>query len=156
MTYQQVRDVVETIRGAHQQMRDALEAPRTRTQDRRTETLLAALRQEEQQLQLALARFGTDGSSGILDTWLQYVPDEELRQELDDVDFSPEMTAEDIVGRKLQFDQALIALLGQLTEETAVPRVQELFQALLDHARSQASDEAWGIRDADLAEPGGT
>src|SRR5690606_41115132 len=61
MTYQQVRDVVKLLRQSHQQLRDALEQPRSRSADSRTRLMLEGLRSEEQQLQIALARYDAEG-----------------------------------------------------------------------------------------------
>lgn len=147
MTYQQVRDVVARIRAAHQQLRDALEQPRTRAKDARTRQMLENLRQEEQQLQIALAQSRSHEADDLLNTWLQYVPDEELVRTIAEIEFTPEMSAEDVVARKLHFDQALIDLLRQLSQETAVPRVQEFFGSLLEQAESRASQQSWSLRE---------
>jgi len=147
MTYQQVRDVVRKMRGAHQQLRDALERPRSQTGDARTRLMLEALRREEQELQLALAQYGTQGQESLLNTWLQYVPDEEVMDTLDRIEFTPEMSADEVVAAKLDFDQALMALLRQLAEQTAAPRVRELFTTLLENIQSRTSAQVWSIRE---------
>ena len=87
-TYMQIRDVVERIRIAHQRLRDALERPQPEAVDSRTRHMLAALRREEQQLEIALTRqLNRDDSSDILDTWLQYIPDAELFETLESLSF---------------------------------------------------------------------
>lgn len=149
MTYQQVRDVVKLLRQSHQKLRDAIEKPRSRSEDSRTRLMLEALRREEQQLQIALAKYedDTQGRESLLDTWLQFVPDEELRQVQETIEFSPDMSAEDVVLRKLAYDQALLGLLRQLCEETSVPRVQEFFCALRDNVESRIAGEVWSVRE---------
>jgi hypothetical protein len=146
-TYQQVRDVVARIRRAHQQLRDALEEPRPRAQDSRTRGVLERLRREEQELQIALAKHLGDGSDPPLDTWLQYVPDEEVLQTLDSIEFTPDMSADEVVAVKQRFDRALIALLRQLAEETAVPHVQEFFGSLLEEIETRVSHDSWSLRE---------
>jgi hypothetical protein len=152
MTYQQVRDVVKLLRRSHQQLRDALEQHRSRSQDSRTRLMLEALRREEQQLQIALARYDAQGQEALLDTWLQYVPDEELRQAQEAIEFTPDMTAEEVVVRKLTYDQALLDLLGQLCAETSVPRVQEFFCNLRDNVESRTAGQVWSVRDFEKGE----
>lgn len=147
MTYKQVRDVVKTMREAHQQLRKALERPTSQSPDARTKLMLEVLRREEQELQLALARYGAEGQTALLDTWLQYVPDGEVRQALDEIDFTPKMSAEEVVAHKLEFDQALSELLSQLAGQTAVPRVQEFFTTLLENIESRMSQQAWSVRE---------
>ena len=147
MTYKQVRDVVGRIRVCHQRMRESLERPRTRSPDPRTRRVLEALRRDEQELQLCLAQFDRPDQQLLLDTWLQYAPVEELWEVLDQIEFTPEMTADEVVALKLEFDQALIRLLRQLGSQTAIPRVAEFFALLRENVESRASRQAWGVRE---------
>jgi hypothetical protein len=147
MNYQQVRDVVKLLRRSHQQLRDALEEPRCRSGDAWTRQMLEALRREEQELQIVLARYGAEGEDSVLNTWLQYVPDDELRSVQTAIEFTPDMSAEDVVVRKLAYDQALLDLLRQLCEETSVPRVQEFFCSLRDNVESRTARQVWSVRE---------
>ena len=147
MNYQQVRDVVKLLRHSHQQLRDALEEPRSRSADTWTQQMLEALRQEEQELQLVLARYGAEGEESVLNTWLQYVSDDALRSVQTAIEFAPEMTAEDVVVRKLEYDQTLLDLLHHLCEETSVPRVQEFFCSLRDNVESRTARQVWSVRE---------
>lgn len=157
MTFQQVRDVVKQIRRAHQQLRDALERPRSRSSDARTRMMLDALCREEQNLQLTLGLHGAKSQESLLNTWLQYVPDPEVMDTLSGIAFRPEMSADEVVARKLEFDHAMIQLLQQLSGQTSVPQVQEFFKTLLENLQSRASRQAWNIReyqaDANPPEP---
>ena len=147
MTYQQVRDVVARIRRCHQRLRDALDTPGNRARDHRTQEMLDALRREEQELQLLLGRYGAQGEESLLDTWLQYVPDDDVSQIASSIEFGPELTPEDVVIRKLEFDNALIDLLETLAEETSAPRVREFFRTMVENARSRRSRRVWSIRE---------
>lgn len=147
MTYQQVRDVVARIRTTHQQLRDALEGTEAETSDPRAQLMEKWLSQEEEQLQLTLAQYGVEGEKELLDTWLQYVPDEEVLDKLKSLEFRPNLPAEDLVARKMEFDQAMMAFLKQLADETSVPRVEEFFRTLLENAESRAASQAWSMRE---------
>ncbi|MCA9108537.1 MAG: hypothetical protein KDA52_01200 [Planctomycetaceae bacterium] len=147
MTYKQVRDVVNLMRRSHQQLREVLERPRSRSGDTRTQLILEALRRDEHELQIALARHGAEGQAALLDTWLQYVPDDEIQQTLNSIDFTPEMTADEVVVRKLEFDRSIKDLLRVLAEQTAVPCVQEFFTALLENLESRMVQRAWSVRE---------
>lgn len=144
-TYLTVRDVVSRIRKAHQLMRDALERPRSVTTDERTRLILESLRKSEQGLQLTLARFENDGEEELLETWLQYVPNAELFESLDRIEFTPDLPADEVVSRKLSFDQSLLSLLRQLADETSVPRVQEFFHTILKNVESRVARQAWSV-----------
>lgn len=146
-TFQQVRDVVSHIQAAHKQLRDALEQPRPDARDPRTRVMLEVLGREEQQLQVALAKYLADGSQALLDTWLQYVPDEDLLTTLHSIRFTRDMSPDEAVARKLEFDEALMALLRQLADETAVPQVREFFSSLLSELETVAAHESWSLRE---------
>lgn len=147
MTYQQIRDVVHRMRTSHQQLRDSLESPRSRAGDSRTRLMLEALRREEQDLQLVLGLHGINGDEALLDTWLQYVPDDELFETLESIEFTPDLSPDEVMARKLSYDQALISLLQQLVGQTSVPRVQEFFSTLLKNTRSRTAQQVWQIRE---------
>ena len=147
MTYQQVRDVISQMRKAHQRIRDALEEPQSESPDPRTRMMLEALQQEEQELQKVLARSGAQEDDGLLDTWLQYVPDEEVQQVLACMEFAADMPADEIVARKREFDQAMADLLRRLADETSVPRVEEFFRRLLENIETRTAQKAWSLRE---------
>lgn len=142
MTYQQVRDVVLWLRRTHLQMRDLLRQSKSQTTDPWIDLTFAALLQDEHELQRLLARYGAQDDGPLLDTWLQYVPDEELALALAATEFGPNLPADEIVARLLRFDQAVITLLQRLSEETAVPRVQDFFSGLREHIESRAARQA--------------
>ncbi|REJ91627.1 MAG: hypothetical protein DWQ34_14380 [Planctomycetota bacterium] len=157
-TYKQVRDVVVRIRDAHQRLRDALEESRSRASDSRSRHMLESLRQEEQELQSSLAKQLKNGDSQkVLDTWLQYTPDAELFETLEQIDFRPEMSAEEVVACKQKFDEDLTALLRQLKEATATPSVEEFFGSLLEEIETRIGQASWKLRefqgDEDPPEP---
>jgi hypothetical protein len=118
--------------------------------------MLEALHQEEQELQKVLGRYKAQEQDALLDTWLQYVPDDEVQAALASMDFTPDMPADEVVARKLEFDQALADLLRRLADETSVPRVEEFFRQLLENSETRTSQKAWSLREYQAeAEPPG-
>ena len=154
MTYQQVRDVIERICYAQRRLRLSLEQPDAWITDERTRLIFHTLEEEEQSLQEALARFGAEGEPKVLDTWIQFVADEQLDNSLDSIEFDPGMSADEVVAEKQKFDQALAELLEQLKNSVTLPRVEELFSSLLQHVETRSSQQAWQIREyQDHSEP---
>ncbi|MBX3437924.1 MAG: hypothetical protein KF861_10570 [Planctomycetaceae bacterium] len=143
MTYRQIKDIVAWMQQVHRQLQFRLDEPIVT--DSRTQSILLALRREERELQVILARYHAQGEGAILETWLQYVPDDDVCATLAAVEFSSEMSPDEIVVRKLKIDQALATLLGQLAEETSVPRIQEFFRNLREHVESRMARQAWRV-----------
>jgi hypothetical protein len=151
-TYEQVREVLDRMRKFHRRLRDALDEPGSRTKDLRSEYLLGLARREEQEMNQAIARYERDGASaGVLDTWLQYVPDGKAAEELREIDFTPDMTPDEIVEEKDKFDQNLAKFYRQLQVQTSIPRVSELFGQLADMTERRLAKRTWQIHDSDLA-----
>jgi len=149
MNFCQVKDVVQYIRNCHRLLRDWLEAPRTRTNDAAKAKLLEGLRKDEQALQVALSRINGDKNASALNTYVQYAPYESLAETLKNIRIDPDMPIDEVVGRKQEFDEALIELLQQLKTSSSAPRVQELFETLLEYTESQVQNQSWAVRDPD-------
>ncbi|MAT14582.1 MAG: hypothetical protein CMJ46_04850 [Planctomyces sp.] len=147
MAYETVRNIVELIRDKHRQMRDALEAPRARAKSPKVAVTLEYLQKDEQELQLMLGNAQSTGEKEVLDTWLQYIPDEELQATVAQTEFTPDMSVEDIIEEKMKFDQAMIEFLDHNIRETSIPRVEEFFKSLRDHVQSRAAQHAWATRE---------
>jgi len=147
MSYQQVKDVIQQIRQAHQLLRDILEQPRHRAKDSRTRKLLEALREEEQQLQIILAKYQKQADQSLLNSWLQFTPDEELCRTISSIGFSSDMTVDEVVEHKFEFDQALIRLLRQFAESVSAPRVHEFFADLAEYHESTSTRQGWKVRE---------
>ena len=159
MVFSQVRDVVALIRKAHQQLRQNLKDAMSQPRDSRTKEIVDTLNREEQDLQRTLAECGAESQdSPLLDVWLQYIPDESLHDALTSVEFSSDLSADEVVVRKLQFDQALVTLLDQLAQTANPPSVKEFFELLSEHIATRATEQAWNVReyqaDAEPPRPG--
>jgi hypothetical protein len=151
MTYEQVRDILSRIRSFHRRLRDELEQVRPTSKDRRTQFLLEALRRDEQAMNIALAKYQRHGGVNVLDTWIQYVPDEETQRLLTENHFSSDMDPEEMLARKAGIDQALADLYRSLSEQTSATQVGELFAGLAQQTLQRLTQESWKVLDDDLA-----
>ncbi|MEZ6046175.1 MAG: hypothetical protein R3C11_11520 [Planctomycetaceae bacterium] len=82
-----------------------------------------------------------------MNTWLQYIPDEELEQSVRDIEFTEDMTVEEILEQKLVFDQALIDFLEHNIRSTSTPHVADFFQTLRNYVVSQTAQTVWSTRE---------
>lgn len=153
MTYEQVRDILEGIRAFHRRVRNELEEARRSAKDERTRFVLESIRRDEQAMDAALARYERGERNPVLDVWMQYVPDEEMRRLLRETHFKPELDPEDVVARKVQIDRALADFYRQLADQTSAPRAAELFERLAERTTQRLADESWQVRNGDLAPP---
>ncbi len=147
MTYQKVGEIITRIREAHEKLRNALQEAEVGSTEGVRQDFLTALAAEESNLESELARHqDATAGSNILETWLQYVPDEEMQAVLKHSKFKPDMSVEETVAQKTLFDQALFELYASLARQSS-NRVQELFESLRDQTESQIVANNWNIRD---------
>lgn len=151
MPYQQVKDVISQIRDCHRCLREWLEQSRTDADNAAVAEMMKSLRQEEHQLQIALTRIGADGDQGVLETWLQYPPDESLKQALESARFDEGMPVSEILGRKQEFDRAMLEAFQQMLTVSSASRVTELFEQLIEYSVSRIQNQSWAVRDPELS-----
>lgn len=147
MAYDQVRDVLKTVRAFHQELGEICQRLSRQTHDARLEFLMEIVRQHEQRFADVLGRYEREGTDGVLNTWLQYTPTEEVRTALDSGRLADANSIGEVAEVVWGFEQALTDLYRQLAESTAAPRVQELFNRLLEQEESKTGKYAWNLED---------
>ncbi len=150
MPSMQVKNILDNIRGYHRSLAKQLESLESHESDERIQLLLEYMARHEDNFEKTLAGYKLDTATGILNTWLKYVPDDAIADSLKHLKFRDEMSADEILRVVLTFDQALIDLYSELAGETAIPRVQELFGkvlALEDRKDRQFSVSVLGLSD---------
>lgn len=150
MTYQQIGDTLNLIRRFHQQFRDALEAIEGQTDHSSTDWIAEGLRQHEQHWQMALAEYGDEDEDAVLNTWIRFIPDQPIRDELDAIVVTRDLSAEEVSQLAIRFHSALMELYETLAKNSSTPRVQEVFSRLMELEQSVAARQAWSVRSPQL------
>ena len=88
------------------------------------------IRRSEKEMDRAIGQYEKEGDSAILDSWIQYIPTEDLEQFLNRTPMPSGGKPEDAVEWKQEFDKALAAFYRQMADQDAAPRVQEFFESL--------------------------
>ncbi len=151
MAYQPVREILDHVRQFHRKLRGQIQAAADTIDDPRTDALLKSIRQGEKEIDLALAEYEKQGDSAVLDTWIQYVPYEDLNDVLRDSKLPAHATPDEAVAWKQEFDKALAAFYRQMADQDAAPRVQAFFESLAATTEQRIVNESWELRDEDLA-----
>ena len=144
----QVRDILEGVRRIHHQLSERYEALSKIEPDERLDLLLEYMARHEENFNQCLARYEDEAASGILDTWLPFVPDEITSSALEQVEMHAGVSADELIGNALSVDKRLIALYEVLAGSTSVPHVQELFTNLVQ--LEEAKDRRYSSAICDL------
>ncbi len=133
----QIKDILNHVRGYHRSLRNQLESLSHWETDDRLQLLLNYMARHELNFEKALAAYEADAATGILNTWLKFVPDETIENALRHLVIADNTSVEEILATVLEFDKMLIDLYRELADETPIPRVQELFKHLLEMETSK-------------------
>lgn len=151
MAHQQVKDILESIRQTHRVFRHEVEQAWGTASDPRSRFLLRSIRRSEQEMDLALAKYKKDGHAAVLETWIQYVPSEDLEEVVNSGLLSPVATPDEVIARKQRFDSSLAEFYQQLANQVSASRVHDLIESLASQTDQQVADRTWKARDQDLA-----
>jgi rubrerythrin len=131
MPSKQIRDILDYVRKFHCCLHDFYEACGEETEDERVKALLDYMGRHEGNFNKALARYEETAAQGVLDTWLQFAPDETLNQAFKKVELTPGMSPDEVIQVALDLDKTLLTLYEELAQSTSAPHVKELFMNLL-------------------------
>lgn len=151
MAYQQIKDILESIRKFHRRLRREAEEVYSDTDDPRAKFLLRSFRRNEQEMDLALGRYEKDGESPVLETWIQYASSEEIEDVLNSGHLPPHSGPEEVLAWKQKFDASLAEYYRHLAREVSASRAKELFESLATLTEQQLSDQSWQAREEELA-----
>lgn len=158
MAYQQVKEILESIRQCHRRLRREAEEAYSDTDDPRSRFLLRSFRRGEQEMDLALGRYKKDGTNVVLETWIQYAGPDVLEDTLNSDKLPVHSNPEEVLEWKQRFDEELAAYYRHLSREVSAPKAQELFDSLAMMTEQRLNDQSWQAREEELApnEDGGT
>lgn len=72
-----------------------------------------------------------EDAQSVLDTWLQYVPADEVQAAVARADIDRDTTVEKVVETALEVDRGLVKMHRNLAEKAGSERVQEFFESLV-------------------------
>lgn len=143
---QPVSEILERIKSFHLRLRDQL-LQRPTVSDSRLNFARDSMCSHEERVIAALENYVREGDRAVLDTWMQFVPVEEIQQTLSNTDLITADSVDELLVRKAAFDEAVIALYQHLAQETAAPHVVEAFSQLAAQATKFATQQSWSLRD---------
>jgi len=150
MQFKTVKDVVDHSRRLHQQISQYYQKLSEESAQARVSMLLEYLKRHEDHLESTLNKFGQDKSQGVLESWFQYAPDQDLSDVMADLEVSDHMDTGDVVSMALTLDDYFIDLYQGMVSNASSTAVKAVFQNLLDmeeHEKIQISKTALQIND---------
>ncbi|GAA6134962.1 hypothetical protein NBRC116188_17520 [Oceaniserpentilla sp. 4NH20-0058] len=132
MHYKTVKDVVDHSRRLHQQISQLYADMSQQHTQERVKMLLDYLQRHEKHLEEMLCDFEQDKSQKVLDSWFQYVPDQDLTDVLSGIAINDQMSVDEVVAMALKLDDYFIELYENMVESSHSSDAKSVFQNLLD------------------------
>lgn len=132
MHYKTVKDVVDHSRRLHQQISQLYQDIKQEQSQERVRMLLDYLQRHEDHLEESLDKFEKDKSQKVLDSWFQYVPDQDISAVLEQIEITDHMSVDEVILMALKLDDYFIDLYEGMVEHSSSSAVKSVFQNLLD------------------------
>ena len=137
MHYKTVKDVVDHSRRLHQQISQLYSEMGQQQPQEKVKMLLDYLQRHEKHLEDALCQFEKDKSQKVLDSWFQYVPDQDLTEVLASIEIKENMNTDEVISMALKLDDYFIELYENMVESSRSSDAKSVFQNLLDMEKQE-------------------
>jgi hypothetical protein len=126
----QVFSILDGIRQVHRQLAARYHELDKVATDERIQLLLEDMQKREQAFDDCIARYESEKSPAVLNTWLQFVPDEAVRIYHIAEQLTMPRTLEDLVEETLSLNTTLIDAYRLMADEAPTPELSTLFADL--------------------------
>ena len=150
MSYKTVRELFDHVGRWQARVEEFCEEVADRSADDRTTALMDYFAAHERELKRILAEYPDSARQGVLDTWIQHTAEDDVRTFFRTADLNPDQSLEEATATVVEFDERLREMYRTLSESGQVPpRVQAVFQNLLDAQNWQTLRNAWSVSDSE-------
>lgn len=151
MSFQQIRDILKKILIHHKELHACIAEEIAKANgdfegDGRKEWITKYVAIQSGIVTKALSQLQSQANDRTLDTWRQYVPDEEIQRSLQKMRSIDDPSWEDLLELVQSFDQAVRNLCWTLADQSSIPDNKEMFESLGRVSQSFLEHTTWGMR----------
>ena len=132
--FEQVKDVIEYTKIIHARLRKIYDSLNENARPEREKMLLDYLIEQQIHLEEMLANFEVSNQHAVLDSWMQFTPNVDIHQLIDDQQPRSEITFDAIVQLADSYSQVLVSFYREAENESELPKVRMIFENLADMA----------------------
>lgn len=129
-TYGQVRDILNVAVEFHRRLKDFYRRLGEQTDRDRIQILLDHMSRHEEDFEQAMAKYNQERSKELLDTWMQYTPDQRSLDVPEPETLRADMTVDEVVATALDLDEKLVRFYSEAAHLAKTPEVKHLFEEL--------------------------
>ena len=128
--FEQIKDVIEYSETIHNRLQKIYGTINEKERPEREKMLLDYLIEQQVRIKETLAYFELASQQSILDTWMQFTPNIDVQQLIDDQEPQSEITFEKIVQFADSSSQAMVDFYHEAANESELPIVKKIFENL--------------------------
>ena len=128
--FKKVSDILEYLQKVHEDVSDYYQRLADKEDKEKVQIFLDYLREHNDNLKEIIRRYEEEGDNSLLDTWIQYSPQNTIRLEMEIIDFNPKMTIDEILEKALILDNWLENYYDYIAENAPSTRLKEVFYNL--------------------------
>lgn len=136
-TYGQVRDILNVAVEFHRHLKEFYDQLAEQADRDRVQILLDYMSRHERDFERAMAEYDDRGSKELLDTWMQYTPDQRALGVPGPEAWREDMTVDEVVETALDLDKKLVEFYGQAAQMARTPEVRHLFEELTQQQQDE-------------------
>ena len=137
MSTLQTRELLELARRYHQGLSEIYAEEEEHEHSEKVQILLDYLSRHERHLERILSKVAVEVREEVLSRWFQCTPGDSPLHELEHVEFTPELTAEELAGRALRLDGKILVWYRHMADRSVAAHVREVFEELLEMEKSE-------------------
>jgi rubrerythrin len=137
--YGQVRDVLNTAVRFHRRLEEFYGQLAKQEDRERVRMLLDYMSRHEQGFERMLADYGKGKARSLLDTWMQFEPDDRALKVPEPRTLRPDMSVDEVMEVALGLDDELVRFYSQAIDLTQDSEIRDLFEGLAQQAEDEKS-----------------
>jgi hypothetical protein len=130
MPAQQVIEILDAIRDVHRRLAERYGELDQAATDERIQLMLEDMQQREQKFDQNIAAYESEEDPAVLETWLQFVPEEAVHIERISERLATPRTIEELVEETLRLNSTLCDAYLVLAQEAPISELRDLFMDL--------------------------
>jgi hypothetical protein len=130
--FKKVRDILKNLQSVHNQINDYYNHLSNTVEKEKVKILVDHINQNKLTFKNVLKKYEHEGKQLLLDTWIQYTPEESLKQELDELELKSEMSIDEVIQIAVDFDDWLENYYQYMAETVTSTNLKAFFSNLME------------------------
>ena len=137
MMFKRVRDILKILEDEHNQINLYYEHLSKKLKEKRLKLILDHVIQNKNNFKNIIEKYEREGQKSLLDTWIQFFPEQSLKLEMDEIELRPDMSIDEVMKVVIDFDGRLENYFRYLSETTKSSYLKIVFGNFSDIIRKQ-------------------